>query len=253
MEKFCGGHGWGIQCSRRRSLLKAGSISPGWKGIFMHWSRIWATALVVVASVILHSGISAQTIPSVYKKRYAMGTVYEVVVYDRSVERASAAIYKALEEVVRLDNVMSNFKPESDLSRMNRAAHFQAVQITGDLYRVIEESLKYSRLSDGAFDISVGPVVDLWKAAIRGGSTPTAEELAQARTCVGYEKIELIPPNKIKFHSACMRLDLGSIGKGYAVDRMAEILRAFAGSIESIGSAGGVSGKQRFDIGADCA
>ena len=192
----------------------------------MHWSRIWATALVVLASVIVHSGISAQTIPSVYKKRYAMGTVYEVVVYDRSVERASAAIYKALEEVVRLDNVMSNFKPESDLSRMNRAAHFQAVQITGDLYRVIEESLKYSRLSDGAFDISVGPVVDLWKAAIRGGSTPTAEELAQARTCVGYEKIELIPPNKIKFHSACMRLDLGSIGKGYAVDRMAEILRA---------------------------
>src|SRR5258707_6572122 len=124
---------------------------------------------------------------------------------------------------------MSNYKDDSDLSRMNRTAYFQTTKIPFDLSRVVDESLPYSRLSNGRFDISVGPLVDLWKAAIRGGPMPTVEEEAKARDCVGYQKIELIPPNRIEFHSKCMRLDLGSIGKGYAVDRMAEILRAQAG------------------------
>jgi thiamine biosynthesis lipoprotein len=192
----------------------------------MRWNRIPRAMLVSANLIFLAGAISAETIPAVYKKRYAMGTLYEVVVYDRSVERASAAIDKALDEVVRLDEVMSNFKPESDLSRMNRSAHFHAVQIRSDLYKVIEASLNYSRLSEGAFDVSVGPVVDLWKAAMQGAPIPTAEEQARARACVGYEKIQLIPPDRIEFHSKCVRLDLGSIGKGYAVDRMAEILRA---------------------------
>jgi len=61
---------------------------------------------------------------------------------------------------------------------------------------------------------------------MQGGPAPTAEDEARARACVGYKKIELIPPDRVEFHSPCMRLDLGSIGKGYAVDRMAEILRA---------------------------
>jgi Membrane-associated lipoprotein involved in thiamine biosynthesis len=155
-----------------------------------------------------------------------MGTVFEVVVYGLPMDRASAAIDKALDEAVRLDDVMSNYKDNSDLSRMNRSAHFQAMQIPLDLYRVIEESLPYSRLSRGRFDISVGPLVDLWKAAMQGGPMPTKEEQAKAKDCVGYQKIELTPPNRIELHSTCMRLDLGSIGKGYAVDRMAEILRA---------------------------
>lgn len=192
----------------------------------MRWNRMLLALLLVVIIGIPVVGISAQTIPFVHKKRYAMGTVYEVVAYDTEVARASAVIDKALDEVVRLDAMMSNYKPESDLSRMNRTAHFHSVQIPADLYKVIQESLRYSHLSDGEFDVSVGPVVDLWKAAMQGGPTPTVEDEARARACVGYKKIELIPPDRVEFHSPCMRLDLGSIGKGYAVDRMAEILRA---------------------------
>jgi len=111
----------------------------------------------------------AQTMPFVHKKRYAMGTVYEIVAYDAEVARTSAVIDKALDEVVRLDAILSNYKPESDLSRMNRTAHFHSVQIPADLYKVIQESLRYSYLSDGEFDVSVGPVVDLWKAAMQAG------------------------------------------------------------------------------------
>jgi len=192
----------------------------------MHWNR-FLLAASLISSVFLHvPEVSSQTTPFVHKKRYAMGTVFEIVAYSDSAGRAASAIDQALDEVVRLDNVMSNFKPESDLSRMNREAHFHAVRIPADLYKVIETSLAYSRLSEGEFDVSVGPVVDLWKAALAGGATPTAAEQAQARSCVGYEKIELIAPDQIEFHSDCMRVDLGAIGKGYAVDRAIAILRS---------------------------
>ena len=191
----------------------------------MRWRRRYLLTVLFISGLTTPR-LCAQTEPPVHKKRYAMGTVFEVVVYGLPIDHASAAIDKALDEAVRLDHVMSNYKDDSDLSRMNRIAHFQAIQIPADLYRVIEESLPYSRLSNGRFDISVGPLVDLWKAAIQGGPMPTAKEEARARDCVGYQKIDLTPPNRIEFHSTCMRLDLGSIGKGYAVDRMAEILRA---------------------------
>ena len=190
----------------------------------MHWNRFLLAASLISSVFLQVPEVSSQTTPFVHKKRYAMGTVFEIVAYSDSVGRASSAIDQALDEVVRLDNVMSNFKPESDLSRMNREAHFHAVRIPADLYKVIETSLAYSRLSEGEFDVSVGPVVDLWKAALAGGATPTAAELAQARSCVGYEKIELIAPDQIEFHSDCTRVDLGSIGKGYAVDRAMAIL-----------------------------
>jgi FAD:protein FMN transferase len=192
----------------------------------MHWNRFLLGASLISSVFLNLPEVSSQTTSFVHNKRYAMGTVFEIVAYSDSAGRASSAIDQALDEVVRLDNMMSNFKPESDLSQMNREAHFHAVRIPADLYKVIETSLAYSRLSEGDYDVSIGPVVDLWKAALAGGATPTAEEQAQARSCVGYEKIELIAPDQIEFHSSCMRVDLGSIGKGYAVDRAMAILRS---------------------------
>ena len=162
-----------------------------------------------------------------HKKKYIMGTVYEIAAYDPSPDHASEALDKALNEIVRLDGVMSNYKPESDLSRLNRNGHFHAETVSRDLYEAIRESLKYSRLSDGQFDITVGPLVDVWKAALRAERAASAEELEKLRDCVGYQKIQLLPPDHVEFHSSCMRIDLGSIGKGYAVDRAADILRSY--------------------------
>ena len=163
----------------------------------------------------------------VHKKKYAMGTVYEIVAYDASPARASEAVDNALEEIARLDSVMSNYKPESDLSRLNRTAHFHSEAVSPDLYEAIRVALEYSRLSAGQFDITVAPLVDLWKAALRGERVPSAEEQEKLRDCVGYRKIPLQPPDRVLFHSSCMRIDLGSIGKGYAVDRAARILRSY--------------------------
>src|SRR5207248_8861505 len=155
-----------------------------------------------------------------------------------SVERATEAIEKALEEVVRLDGVLSNFKSSSELSQLNHLAHFHAQTVSLDLYRAIEESLHYSRLSGGEFDISVAPLVDAWKAAMNGGPSPSSEEEKELRSCVGFEKIQMLPPDRIEFHSGCLRIDLGAIGKGYAVDRMAEVLRSRGVTVAFINAGG---------------
>ena len=162
----------------------------------------------------------------VYKKKYVMGTVFEIAAYDNSSEHAANAIEKAFQEVVRLDDLMSNYKPESALSKLNGSGHFHEEEVPSDLYRVIAQAMQFSRLSDGKFDISVAPLVNLWKAALRGESTPSRAQEEEARNCVGYEKIELTPPDRISFRSSCLQLDLGAIGKGYAVDRAAEVLHS---------------------------
>src|SRR4030095_234604 len=150
----------------------------------MRWPK---SALACVSWAILSVSsplCSAQSRAFIHQKRYAMGTVFEIVIYDDDLVEADAAARAALDEVVRLDGVMSNYKPESELSRMNRTAYFEPVRISPELYDVIEQSLYYSRISGGQFDVSVGPVVDLWKAALAGGALPTTAEQSAALRCV---------------------------------------------------------------------
>ena len=110
--------------------------------------------------------------PFVHKKKYVMGTVFEIVAYGESPEQASDAIDQAFQEIVRLDDVMSDYKADSALSRLNHSSHSTPQTVPPDLYRIIGEALQYSRLSGGKFDVTVGPLVNLWKAAIRGGPRP---------------------------------------------------------------------------------
>src|ERR1700682_1396772 len=174
----------------------------------------------------------------VYKKKYIMGTAFEIAAYDQSSEHASNAIERAFQEIVRLDDLMSNYKPDSALSNLNRSAHFHAEKAPSDLSRVIDQSIQFSRLSDGKFDLSIAPLVNLWKAALRGEGTPSRAQQEDARSCVGYEKIELSPPDWISFRSSCLQLDVGAIGKGYAVDRAAEVLHSL-GIRDALINAGG--------------
>lgn len=192
----------------------------------MRWNSIAAAVLLVIWLQPVMAAVRAPGAVPVHERKYAMGTVFDIVVYASAPRHAAAAIDKAFQEIVRLDGVMSNFKSDSDLSRLNRAAHFQLVSVVPDLYTVIADSQRYSRLSAGKFDITVGPLTDLWKKAMRGGSVPTTAQLRTLEPCVGYNKIELVPPRSIEFHSWCLRIDLGAIGKGYAVDRAIAVLRA---------------------------
>lgn len=190
----------------------------------------WLVAALAVLLVVLpvRAAGSAPAAPQfVYRKRYAMGTVFEIVAYSPSVERASLAAGAALHAVSVLDRMMSDYDPQSDLSLLDRSARFHSVAVPPDLYRIIGASLVYSRLSRGQYDVTIGPLATAWKSAMRGGLRPSAALISQLKSCVGYSKVQLIPPDHIELHSSCMRLDLGSIGKGYAVDRAVGILRSY--------------------------
>ena len=191
--------------------------------------------------VFFATAASVQSSPSpvlVYQKRYIMGTVFEIAAYDESPQHASTAIDRAFQEIVHVDDELSNYKSESALSKLNRFAHFHAETVPSDLYRVIETAVQFSKLSDGKFDISVAPLVNLWKAALSGDAEPTLEQQQAVKRCIGYEKIEFIAPQQISFRSPCMQLDLGAIGKGYAVDRAADVLRG-SGILNALINAGG--------------
>jgi len=204
----------------------------------MRCGKPTVAVLFVVFFAFVPSIRSSENQLLVYKNRYIMGTVFEIAAYDQSSQHASDALENAFQEIVRIDDLLSNYNPNSALSYLNHSAHFHSEKVPPDLYRVIEESVRFSKLSHGKFDISIAPLVNLWKAAMGGEGTPSLARQQAARACVGYEKIELTPPDRITFHSPCMQLDLGAIGKGYAVDRAAEVLHS-SGIRNALINAGG--------------
>lgn len=175
-----------------------------------------------------------------------MGTMFDIVAYHASHEEAERAVAKAMNEIVRLDRVMSHFKADSDLSKLVRDGHGDAVPVEPSLFEVIQESLMFSRRSSGKFDVTIAPLLKTWTSARAEGREPSADEIARARRCVGYQNIEPTAPNRIRLRSDCVEIDLGGIGKGYAVDRAIDVLKAAgirhalinagSSSIASIGS-----------------
>lgn len=206
----------------------------------MRWNKTSSAILILQLSALALAQGTASTHGDqlVYQKEYAMGTVFEIAAYGSSPSLTSYAIDQAFHEVVRLDHVMSDYIPDSDLSRINRTAHYRAEPVPSDLYHIIQQSLVYSRLSKGKFDITVGPISRLWKAEIQDGKSPSWDRLRRLEQCVGWQKVILLPSDRVEFRSTCMAIDLGAIGKGYAVDRAAAVLRSF-GIDRAFISAGG--------------
>ncbi len=128
-----------------------------------------------------------------------MGTIFEIAAYDQSPEHASIAIEKAFQEIVRLDSLLSDYKPDSALSSLNRSAHFHAEKVPSDLYRVIEQAVQFSRLSDGKFDITIAPLVNLWKAALRGEGTPSRAQQEEVRTLRRLREDRINSPGPYQF------------------------------------------------------
>ncbi len=158
--------------------------------------------------------------------RLVMGTYARAVVVAGDKRTADAAIADAFAQLETVDALMSDYKSDSEVSRVNTNAFREPVQVSTATFAVIDKSLYYSRLTDGAFDITVGPITNLWRAAARSRKPPTDEDIAAARGKVGYEKL-IIDPNArtIRFAVEGMALDLGAIAKGYAIDLALEAAR----------------------------
>jgi FAD:protein FMN transferase len=155
-----------------------------------------------------------------------MGTTFSIALPGRDRDRMEAAVHAAFDELRRVDCLLSNYRPDSEWSLVNREAAHHPVAVSPELFRLISVCLEQSHRTDGAFDITVGPLKRAWGFYRGTGSVPTAEALADARKHVGHQFVELdAAVGTVRFDHPGVELDPGGVGKGYAVDRMAGVLR----------------------------
>lgn len=165
--------------------------------------------------------------------RMIMGTFAEVSVYSKDEKTAGQAVEGALDEMERMDRIMSNYKQDSDLSQVNKHAAKSPVPCQGELLDVIERSHYYSELSGGAFDITVSPLVALWGFFQGKGHVPSDKEIEKVLPAISYKNIVINKNTGTKktstvfFKNTQTQIDLGAIGKGYAVDKALEIVKKF--------------------------
>jgi len=157
---------------------------------------------------------------------YCMGTIFNIVAYGEHREQLESAMAEAFGEAMRLDQVLSNYRPESELSLVNRLGGQGPVNVSSEFFQFLSSCLEYSRASEGTFDITVGPLLKVAGFYRGTGRIPQPEEIVQAFEKVGYQYVILDEQNRtVRLARQGMELDPGGIGKGFAVDKMAEILR----------------------------
>src|SRR5712671_3697427 len=123
----------------------------------------------------------------------AMGSTYSLVLYGENRGRLEAASEEAFEEVRRLDRMLSNYRPDSEWSEVNRHAAERPVRVSVELFKLLSACIEYSRLSEGAFDISVGPLMKVWGFYKGSGHLPHRAEVRVALAKTGYRHVILDP------------------------------------------------------------
>ena len=158
--------------------------------------------------------------------RPAMGTIFRIYLYSPDREKAFAQLEAAFYEIERVEEVLSNYRPNSEVSRINRVAGVETVTTDPEVFHLLQRSFEFSRRTHGAFDITVGPLMRAWGFFRASGRYPASAELSQARASTGWDRVKLDTDDRtVRFLSPGMELDLGGIGKGYAVDQVVSVLR----------------------------
>jgi FAD:protein FMN transferase len=159
--------------------------------------------------------------------RISMACTYSIVAYGEDEKILKQSVNEAFDEVDRIDRLMSHYKKDSPLSKINREAAQHPVKVDRELWEFLIDCRNLSVLTDGAFDITVGPLMKAWGFFRGEGRMPTAKELLQAQKSVGYQHMRFDIPNQtIQFDREGVELDLGGIAKGYAVDQAVAILKS---------------------------
>ena len=194
--------------------------------------------LLAACCLLLHSGCGAgrqAAIPPVadFTNRFEftqpqMGLPFRIVLYAPDPAAAQTAARAAFARIQQLNDILSDYDTDSELSRLSRTAgELRPVPLSDDLWFVLLRAQQLAARSGGAFDVTVGPYVSLWRKARREKKLPRSDLLAEARAAVGWENLQLDPRARTaKLLVPGMRLDLGAIAKGYAVDQALQVLRA---------------------------
>ena len=204
------------------------------------------TLLVLLIAFL--SGCTTSSTPGTSLHRFEftepqMGVPFRLVFFTTDQARANAAADKTFARIRLLNDILSDYEYDSELSTLSRSSGFGTnVAVSPELWFVLSRAQELSRRTDGAFDITVGPVVSLWRKARREKRLPDPARLAEAMQSVGWTNLVL----DVRTHSArllrpSMRLDLGGIAKGYAADEALKILKRHGITRALVAAAGDIT------------
>jgi FAD:protein FMN transferase len=185
-------------------------------------------AVLVLAGITLPAGSVAGELERLEYRQILMGVPVRILVYAREKEAANTAVHAAFDRIRQLNLIFSDYDEDSEISRLtrNRAAG-QPVPVSVDLAKVLAASLDLSRRSEGTFDVSIGPLVRLWRVSRRSKRLPLPSEVAAAKKRVGYRAIHLdLEHRTVTLAKPDMQLDFGGIVKGYAADEARAVLKS---------------------------
>lgn len=200
----------------------SGSVSSGSN---VARRRAFAAAGLAAIAIGIIGGCRGEPVENKFEAtRRLMGVAWTITAYAETKDRAEAAMAAAFQEIARLERILSDYDPESELSRLSARSPVTAV-VGDDLWKVLERAVWFRDASGGAFDPTVGPFTTLWRQARRSGRLPDSGKLAAARAAVGPASLRLDPGDRsVELRQSGMRLDLGGIGMGHAVDAAMEVL-----------------------------
>jgi len=159
---------------------------------------------------------------------YVMGTelTFDLVCNDK--DHCYRVIQKAIQEVIKLDRTFSHYRNDSELYKVIRSDYRYPVKVSEDLFYLTGVSVFISALTNGAFDITAGSLVDIWKKGQQTGFIPDSFTIKRLKSkCVGIDRLKLVSKEmSLLLNSDCIDLDYGGIGKGYALDKISEVLES---------------------------
>lgn len=183
---------------------------------------VWGLILPWTTCIAMEPGLSRFEFHETH-----MGCDFKLVLYTIDDETARRASVSAYQRIARLNRILSDYDPDSELMRLCEKAGGPPVEVSAELFYILERSQEMSRRSGGAFDVTVNPVVRLWRRAQRDRRLPDREALDKARDLVGYQNVRLdAKARTVQLSKPGVKLDLGGIAKGYAAGEAIVDLRA---------------------------
>jgi FAD:protein FMN transferase len=188
-----------------------------------------ASAVESDTLIVQRSDSENAPLPFVFTHR-AMGTDFTITMYPREgdigYDQLEPIAQEAFQEIDQLESNISSWRPSSDTSRVNRDAHNDPVEVVPDVFELFQVSAQMFNDTGGIFDITVGPLIELWREPLAVGEKPSESDLADTLQVIGTEKVSLYPDTRsIQFAKPGMKVSFGGIGKGLALDRIVPVLK----------------------------
>ena len=184
--------------------------------------RLWATALLLILSL----SIAPPCLALLRETHSLLGTIVEITILSPDESRAQQGMDEAFGEIHRIEALMSYYRSESEVSRINNSPAGQKVQVSPEVFHLLQHAQIISQLTGGAFDITFAPLWQLWGRCAREGRLPSPEEMREAKALVDFRKVKLCElSSEVELGVPGMRVNIGGIDKGYALDRAGGVLK----------------------------